>query len=75
MRPDSEPAACVPRPSDTELLVRRRLPFHEPESYSLDGLSCWRMVACVRGCDHPTSEDEAEMSPSQPTAELVDGAR
>jgi len=31
MRTDSESAACA-SPSDIELLVRRRLPFHEPES-------------------------------------------
>ena len=69
--------ARVPWPSDTELLVGRRLPFHEPEDFpcSLDGLRCWSRVACAPGGDHPLSEDAAEVSPSQPTAELVDGAR
>jgi hypothetical protein len=43
--------------------------------YSLDGLRCWCQVACVPGCDHALSDDEVEVSPSQPTAELVDGAR
>ena len=41
---------------------------------SLDGLCCWCQAACVPGSDHALSEDEAEVSPSQRTAELVDGA-
>ena len=41
---------------------------------SLDGLCCWCQVVCIPGCDRPLSKDEAEPSPWQPTAELVDGA-
>ncbi len=40
---------------------------------SLDGLRCWCQLACAPGCDHPLSEDQAEVSHSQPTAALAGG--
>ena len=77
IRPDSESAACAcaeavrPGASGPAPLAvsRARVPG------SLDGLRCWCQVACVPACDHALSEYEAEASPSQPTAELVDGMR
>jgi hypothetical protein len=65
----------VPCHSDIELLVRCRLPFHEPEFPAAWMVRCWCHVACVPGGDHPLSDAEAEVRHSQPTAELVDGAR
>ena len=68
----SQLRARGPWPSDTELaplaFSRARFPC------SLDGLCCWCQVVCIPGCDRPLSKDEAEPSPWQPTAELVDGA-
>ena len=77
MRPDRESTACgcvvaVRHGADGQAplaVARARVP------YSLDGLRCWCQVACAPGCDQALSDAEAEVSPSQRTAELVDEAR
>jgi hypothetical protein len=73
MRPDSESAACA-----CAVAVRHGAAGQAPLAgsrarvpSSQDGLRCWCQVACAPGCDHPLSEDEAEVSPSQPTAALA----
>ena len=76
----SQLCSRVAWPSDTELLVRRRLPVHEPESTaawmgSAVFQAACAQAACAPGCDHALSDDEAEACPLQRTAELVDGAR
>ena len=70
MRPDNESAACA-----CAVAVRHGAAGQAPLAVSqtrvpcsLDRLRCWCEVACAPGCDHPLSEDEAEVSPSQPTA-------
>ncbi len=72
-RPDSESAACA-----CAVAVRHGAAGQAPLAgsrarvpCSLDGLRCWCEVARAPGCDHPLSEDEERVSPSQPTAALA----
>ena len=77
MRPDRESTAC-----GCVVAVRHGAAGQAPLAVararvpcSLDGLRCWCQVACAPGCDQALSDAEAEVSPSQRTAELVDEAR